>query len=64
MTRLDEMDLNEITVKYKSVFGGLVPDSIFRSIKNDIENIYNEYITYINKKYKIKGGTMGRGELK
>jgi len=64
MTRLDEMDLNEITIKYRSIFEGLITKSVFDSIFNKIESIYNEYIIYINKKYKVKGGTLGRGELK
>lgn len=64
MTRLDEMDLNEISIKYRSIFNSLISDSVFVNIHDNIENIYNEYITYINKKYKIKGGTLGRGELK
>lgn len=64
MTRLDEMDFNEITVKYKEIFGELMDFSTFEKIKVRIENIYNEYIIYVNKKYKIKGGTLGRGENK
>jgi hypothetical protein len=64
MARLDEMDLNEISVNYKSIFYSLLSDKVFDEIKIEIEKIYEEYITYINKKYKVKKGTFGRGELK
>jgi hypothetical protein len=64
MTRLDEMDFNEITIKYKDIFKNIISEDVFTKIKNGIENIYNEYITFININYKIKGGTLGRGELK
>ncbi len=64
MTRLDEMDFNEITIKYKEIFNNLLSVLLFDKIKLNIEGIYNEYISYVNKKYKVKGGTFGRGELK
>lgn len=64
MARLDEMDLNEISIKYKSIFHNLIADQKFNEIKIEIEKIYDEYITYTNKKYKVKKGTFGRGELK
>ncbi|HMP29107.1 MAG TPA: hypothetical protein PKE08_00520 [Candidatus Paceibacterota bacterium] len=64
MTRLDEMDFNEITIKYKSIFSNLIDNTNFYQIKKEIENIYNEYIVCVNKQFKIKGGTLGRGEIK
>ena len=65
MTRLDEMDFNEISLKYKDMFGDLVDNHIFDKIKNEIENLYDSYIAKVTKdKYKVKGGTFGRGELK
>lgn len=64
MPRLDEMDLNEITIKYRSIFNELISEKNFNNILLEIEKIYNEYIIYVNKKYKVKGGTLGRGELK
>ncbi len=65
MARLDEMDFDEISLKYKDMFNDLIDASIFRKIKKRIGELYDEYITKITKeKYKVKGGTFGRGELK
>jgi hypothetical protein len=65
MTRLDEMDFNQISLKYEDMFDNLIEKDTFQKIKNDIEAIYNEYIYKIEKeKFKVKGGTFGRGELK
>lgn len=64
MTRLDEMDLNEITFKYKNIFKDLVSEDIFNNVLDKIEKIYDEYIFYVDKKYKVRKGTFGRGEIK
>lgn len=64
MTRLDEMDLNEVSIKYESIFIKLIGEPTFNKILLKISNIYKEYILFINKKYKVKKGTFGRGELK
>ena len=63
MKRLDEMDFNEISIEYNEMFN-FVEKSILDKIKQEIGSIYEEYIKYTKKDYKIKGGTFGRGELK
>lgn len=65
MKRLDEMDFNEITIAYKDIFYNLIGDEEFKNVKEQIENLYNEYIENVTTKgYKVLGGTLGRGELK
>lgn len=63
MKRLDEMDFNEISIEYNEMFN-FIEKSILDKIKQEISNIYDEYIKYTKKDYKVKGGTFGRGELK
>lgn len=47
------------------MFKELIDEDVFEKIKKEIEKLYDEYISKItNDKYKVKGGTFGRGELK
>lgn len=63
MKRLDEMDFNEISIEYNEIFNFINAD-IMLSIKNEIENTYDEYLKYCKNNFKVKGGTLGRGEIK
>ncbi len=58
----DEMDFYQIKLEYQRIFD-FIDNSIFEKISTEIESIYQEYIFYIQD-YKIKGGTLGRGNLK
>jgi len=53
---------HQIKIEYQRIFD-FIDNGIFEKISSEIENIYQEYIFYIQD-YKIKGGTLGRGNLK
>ena len=63
MKRLDEMDFNEISIEYEEIFDFCDKQALIK-IKDCINLIYEKYIKNIKNGFKIKGGTLGRGELK
>ncbi len=64
LPRLDEMDFQQIANLYEKIFIYKLKREIFIKVKNDIQNIYEEFVKYESLEFKIKGGTLGRGEIK
>jgi len=64
MKRLDEMEFIEIADIYKNMTKNILSEEIFLSIKKEYEKKSIEFMNLIKKGYKLKGGTLGRGELK
>jgi len=64
MKRLDEMEFIEIADIYKNMTKNILSEKIFLSIKEEYEKKSIEFMNLIKKGYKLKGGTLGRGELK
>jgi len=64
LKRLDEMEFIEISDIYKNMTKEILEEKIFNSIKKIYEEKYINFMQLVDKSYKIKGGTLGRGELK
>lgn len=64
MKRLDEMEFIEISNIYQEMVKDILDKNIFIETKNIYENKSIRFMKYVDKGYKIKGGTLGRGELK
>lgn len=64
MKRLDEMEFTEISNIYKNFMKDILTIELFDKISKDYEEKYLKFMKYIDIGYKLKGGTLGRGELK
>ncbi len=64
MKRLDEMEFTEISNIYKNFTKDILTISLFDKISKDYEEKYLKFMKFIDDGYKLKGGTLGRGELK
>lgn len=64
MKRLDEMEFIEISNIYQQMVKDILNENTFRKIKTEYEEKSIQFMKYVDKGYKIKGGTLGRGELK
>ena len=64
MKRLDEMEFIEISNIYHNMIKNILAEDVFISIKNEYEKKSIKFMQFVDKGYKIKGGTLGRGELK
>ncbi len=61
MKRLDEMEFVEVSSLYQKIFSNLID---ITTIEKRYKELYSNYIDLINSGKKLKGGTLGRGELK
>jgi hypothetical protein len=61
---LDEIEFIEISNIYYGMVKSILEEDVFISIKNEYEKKSIRFMQFIDKGYKIKGGTLGRGELK
>ncbi len=64
MKRLDEMEFIEISNIYQNMTKDILDKKLFIEIKNEYEKKSIEFMKLVDKGYKLKGGTLGRGELK
>ena len=64
MKRLDEMEFIEISNIYYDIVKDILEKELFILIKNEYEEKSIQFMQFIDEGYKIKGGTLGRGELK
>ncbi len=64
MKRLDEMEFAEIANIYKKIISEIINEEEFEKEKREYEKKYINFFEHINAGMKIKGGTLGRGEIK
>jgi hypothetical protein len=59
---LRDMDLNEVTILYKTLFKEIVKDSVFNKIASDYQQKYNTFLEFKNKQYNSPS-SMGRDKI-